>query len=161
MRFIATALLIGLASCAPEKNHRADDWKKIFEGDVFAVNGSTVKPSFRIVFYSTDGDDTPNRYRIESNCFDSGYFDKGRGIFLSGSSPDGFGADRMPAKMRRDTADGHRMRCPDDHAVIYRKLIDLMYEGAVLSVDGDKARLASQSGLSAELGRVSQMILVD
>ena len=161
MRILAAALAIGLASCVPEQHDQSADWKETFEGEVVAVNGAATSPSFRIAFYSTDADDIPDRYRIASQCIDVGYFDEDRSAFLSGYSPNGSGADRTPEKFRSETAKGHRANCSSDHAVIYRKLVDLMYEGAVLSANGDHARLTSKSGLSADIRRVPQMLLMD
>ena len=67
----------------------------------------------------------------------------------------------MTEKSRREMAEGHRRRCPSDHPVIYNRLLDVMYEGAVLTIDGDKGRLVSQSGASISLVRVPMVMLYD
>ena len=154
-------LLVLLTACFPAEPQRSGDWRKTFEGDVIAVNDDPVRPSFRMTFYSTDGDDTPERYRIASECFDAGYFDRDRQAFLSGTSPNGQGADRMSEKHRRDIAEGHRRRCPSDHPVTYNRLLDVMYEGAVLTLDDGKGRLVSQSGGSISLVEVPMVLLFD
>ena len=154
-------LLVLLSACSRAENHREGDWRKTFEGNILAVNDQPVTPSFRMSFYSTDGDDTPERYRITSECFDVGYFDKDRQAFLSSSSPRGYGADQMSEKSRRDMAEGARRRCPIDHPVIYNRLIDVMYEGAVLTVDGEQGRLVAQNGASITLVKVPMALLLD
>ena len=162
MRLVpVTVLLSLLTACSPTEPQANNDWQKTFEGDVIAVNDATVRPSFRVTFYSTDGDETPDRYEISSECFDRGYFDKDRQAFLSGTSPNGQGADRMSEKSRRDIAEDHRGRCPSDHPVIYNSLLDVMYEGAVLTIDGEKGRLAAQSGASISLAQVPMVPLLD
>jgi len=162
MRLLPVAVLLSLlTACSPAEPQPDDDWRKTFEGDVIAVNDTAVRPSFRMTFYSTDGDETPERYQVSSECFDRGYFDKDRQAFLSGTSPNGQGADQMTEKSRREMAEGHRRRCPSDHPVIYNRLLDVMYEGAVLSIDGDKGRLVSQSGASISLVRVPMVLLYD
>ena len=162
MRVVLAAALLGLlTTCAPAEPQPDVDWRKTFEGDVIAVNDTAVRPSFRMTFYSTDGDDTPERYHISSECFDRGYFDKDRQAFLSGTSPNGQGADQMSEESRREMAEGHRRRCPSDHPVIYNRLLDVMYEGAVLTIDGGKGRLVTKTGASVSLLQVSMVLLYD
>ncbi len=156
MRVVPVAvLLILLNACSPTERHRDGEWRETFEGDVIAVNDQTVHASFRMTFYSTDGDETPERYRITSGCYDAGYFDKNSQAFLSGASPKGVGADEMSEKGRRDVAEGHRRRCPSDHPVIFNQLLDVMYDGAVLTVEGNDGRLVSQNGGSISLVEAS------
>jgi len=155
------ALLVLLTACSPADPHRDGGWRKTFEGNIIAVNDHPVRPSFRMTFYSTDEDETPERYRITSQCFDAGYFDKDRQAFLSGSSPIGFGADKMSEKDRLHMAEGHRGRCPSDHSATYNRLLDVMYEGAVLTVNRDQGRLVSSSGSSISLVEVPMVLLLD
>lgn len=154
-------LLVLMTACSPAEPGRSGEWRKTFEGYVIAVNDRPVRPSFRMTFYSTDGDETPERYRIASECFDVGYFDKDRHAFLSGTSPNGQGADQVSEKARRDIAEGHRRRCPSDHPVTYNQLLDVMYEGAVLALDDGKGRLVSPSGRSVSLVEVPMALLLD
>lgn len=154
-------LLVLMTACSPAEPRRSGEWRKTFEGYVIAVNDRPVRPSFRMTFYSTDGDQTPERYRIASECFDVGYFDKDRRAFLSGTSPNGEGADQVSDKIQRDIADGHRRRCPSDHPVTYNRLLDIMYEGAVLTLEDENGRLVSQSGASIRLIEVPMGLLID
>jgi hypothetical protein len=156
-----TGLLIFLSACSSEKTHRDGDWRKTFEGNVLSVNDQPITSSFRMTFYSTDGDETPDRYHIASECFDAGYFDKDRQVFLSSTSPKGYGADKMSEKGRRDMAEGGRRRCPSNDPAVYNQLIDVMYEGAVLTVDGEQGRLVAQSGASITLAKVPMALLLD
>lgn len=162
MRVLPVAILIFLlTACSSAEPHREGSWRETFEGNVVAVNDSAVRPSFRITFYSTDGDETPDRYRIDSQCFDAGYFDKDRQAFLSGASPNGQGADQQPEKFLEDSAAGHRRRCPSDHVATYNRLLDVMYEGGVLTFDGREGRLVSKSGRSISLVEVPMVLLLD
>lgn len=162
MKMVPIAILLGfLTSCSQTEPRRSAEWRKTFEADVVGVNDAAVPLSFLMTFYSTDGDETPERYDISSKCSDSGYFDRDRQAFMSGGSPNGQGTDRMPEKSRRDMADGHRRRCPADHVATYNRLLDVMYEGAVLTTNGDKGRLASQSGGSIDLIRVPMVLFLD
>lgn len=162
MRVMAVAiLLVLLNACSPAERHPESEWRKTFEGDVVAVNDQAVHSSFRMTFYSTDGDETPERYRITSVCYDAGYFDKNRQAFLSGASPKGLGADQMSDKDRRDMTEGHRRRCPSDHPVIFNQLLDIMYDGAVLTAEGNDRRLVSQNGGSISLVELPMPFFVD
>lgn len=126
------------------------------------MDDTPLYPSFRITFYSVeDGGETHGRYKISSECIDYGYFDKNRQAFLSGSSPYGAGADRLSEKARQDIAEGNRRSCPSDHAITYNRLLDVMYEGAVLTVDEENGRLSSKSGGSISLVQVPMRFIVD
>jgi len=114
-----------------------------------------------MTFYSTDGDEAPDRYRIDSQCFDAGYFDKDRQAFLSGASPNGQGADRISGKNLQEAAEGHRRRCPSDHVDTYNRLLDVMYEGGALTIDGREGRLITKSGMSIRLVEVPMTLLLD
>lgn len=162
MRMVTVAvLLVLLTACSSAEPHREGGWRKTFEGEVVAVNDLPVRPSFRMTFYSTDGDETPDRYRIDSECFDAGYFNKDRQAFLSGGSPNGQGADQMTEASLQDNAERHRRRCPSDHPITYNRLLDVMYEGAVLTIDGREGRLVTQSGTSINLVEVPMALLLD
>lgn len=161
MRSSLIVVLFGLAACSPAEPQRSTGWKETFEGDVVAVNDAAVDPSFRMTFYSTDGVGAADRYRITSQCFDVGYFDQDRRVFLSGSSPRGQGADQMSEELRQDMADGPRRRCSSDHPATYNRLLDVTYAGAALTIDGDRARLTSQEGQSIDLVRVPHVMLLD
>lgn len=161
MRTSLIVVLFGLAACSPAEPRRSTGWTETFEGDVVAVNGAAVAPSFRMTFYSTDGVGAADRYRITSQCFDAGYFDQDRRVFLSSSSPRGQGADQMSEELRRDMADRPRRRCPSDHPATYNRLLDVTYAGAALTIHGDRARLTSQESQSIDLVRVPQVMLFD
>lgn len=160
--FVASAAIA--ASCSPAGDQAAatrPERKEIFVGELVAIQGQPVRSALKFRFYSTDGDEVADRYFLESNCFDGGYFDQRHGAFLSGHSPTGTDTEKSPAKLVQEFAENHKTRrCPDDSAN-FSRLMDLMYAGATLEIDDEDARLTSKTGLSADLIREPMPMFVD
>ena len=161
---IASALAaLFVSSCSsphvPEESTSQD--RDIFVGSLVQINGQPVETVLKVRFFSTDGDDVADRYMLYSDCFSPGYFDQRRGVFLSGYSPIGTDAEKAPTHVVQEAADNHRARrCPDDSAN-FSQVLDIMYVGASLQIDGDRAKLTSKTGLSAELRREPATFIVD
>ncbi|MED5536833.1 hypothetical protein [Brevundimonas aurantiaca] len=133
----------------------------MFVGHLISFDGQPVRSMLLARFYSTDGDDVADRYFLQSSCFDAGYFDQRHGVFLSGHSPIGTDTENAPADVVREGAERHKTRCPAEDSQNYTRFIELMYGGATLKVDGDRAQLVSKTGPTAELVRDIEPILVD
>ena len=156
--------LLAVSACSPatyESPERAQEDRDVFVGHLISFDGQPVRSMLRARFYSTNGDDVADRYFLQSDCFDAGYFDQRHGVFLSGHSPIGADTENAPADVVRQGAERHKTRCPAEDPQNYTRFVELMYGGATLKVDGDRAQLVSKTGPTAELVRDIEPILVD
>jgi len=160
--FALSALCV--ISCSPTKKPQVPKSADIdvFVGQLVSFNGQPVLSVLKVRFYSTDGDDVADRYWLYSDCSDAGYFDARQGLFLSGHSPKGAGTENVPNSQVQESAQSHKTRrCPPDDPANFSRFLDVMYEGATLTSDDDRARLASKTGLSAEFVREPMALVLD
>lgn len=151
------AAVLMTSACAPAADEATDarsNERDVFVGHLVAFDGQPVDSMWRVRLFSTDGDEVADRYFMRSDCFDAGYFDQRHGMFLSGHSPIGTDTEKSRAEVLREAAERHRTRCPADDPQHYSKFVELMLGGATLEIDGDRARLVSKAGSTAELSRV-------
>jgi len=99
-----------------------------------------------LTFTDPDTSGQPQRFQISSRCFDSGYYDTDKKLFLSGHSPIGKSSNQT-------IADNGRERCTPDDIEAFQKLMDITYEGFALEIDEPKARLTTPSGKTVDLAR--------
>lgn len=148
MKWLALMALLALAACSQPtaKTHPSNE--AVFDGNVLGINGQGNESLMRFSITFTEPDDSghPQRFRISSRCFESGYFDTDKNLFLSGHSPIGKGNNQA-------IADRGRQRCTSDDVETLQKLLDITYKGFTLAIDGPKARLTTPSGQTVELAR--------
>lgn len=155
---------LSVMSCSPTKEPRESKSSDIdvFVGQLVSLNGQPVLSALKVRFYSTDGDDVADRYWLFSDCSDAGYFDARQGLFLSGHSPKGAGTGNVSDNEVPEIAQNHKTRrCPPDDPANFSRFLDIMYEGASLASDNDRARLTSKTGLSAEFVREPMALILD
>ena len=164
IRYALVPFLLAVAACTPAPDTVAeprDDQRDVFVGHLVSFDGQPVESMLRVRFYSTDGDDVADRYFLQSDCFDAGYFDQRHGVFLSGYSPIGTDTEKTPVHLVLEGAERHKTRCPAADSQNYSRFVELMYGGATLEIDGDRARLVTKTGPTAELARVVEPLLLD
>ena len=153
MKWLAPIVLVTLAACSPSNpttstSDAPPSQLPVYEGDVVSINGQGSEALMRLSMTFTDPDTSghPQRFLISSRCFDSGYFDTDKKLFLSGHSPIGKGNTQT-------VADNGRQRCTSDEVEAFQKLLDITYEGFALDIDEPKARLTTPSGQTIDLAR--------
>lgn len=149
MKRLVLLASVMMAACSQQATDVPPPQQPVFEGNVTGINGDGNEGMMRFSMTFTEPDENgiPQRFWISSGCIDTGYFDAGRQIFVSGHSP-------AAKASNQETADRNReRRCPSDHYEIFQRLLDLTYEGFVLEIDEPRARLTTPSGRSIELAR--------
>lgn len=153
MKRFAPIALFALAACSPSiptssTSEAPPSQSPVYEGDVVGIDGQGSEALMRLSMTFTDPDTSgqPQRFLISSRCFDSGYYDTDKNLFLSGHSPIGKASNQT-------VADNGRQRCTSDEVEAFQKLLDITYEGFALVIDEPKARLTTPSGKTVDLTR--------
>ena len=151
----AAAAILGACNPAPEAQGNrpvfdgpGPEAVEVYSGQLVELDGARFEESsmltIRLYTYEGSGE-APTRYWIGSDCQDAGYLDADRQMFLSGHAPVGTDAEKMVAA---ELSDPER-RCPAADPGRYVQLMELMYEGAALEMDGTQAVFTSPTGKSA------------
>ena len=161
MRGCLLLFVLLTTSCSPvrQAEETVVEPREIFAGRLTSLDGEPVQSMLRVRFFSEDGDEVPDRYFLDNECFDAGYFDQRHDVFLSGHSPKGIGMEE--SALADEFAERHRARCPEGDAANYTRFVDLMYAGGSLELDGDRARLTSGTSSSAEFVRIIELPIID
>ena len=131
---------------------------ELFDGELVALNGQSVRGSNITISLVAAGDDKskPNHYFLGGGCKDHGFLDQTDGRFWSGSTPEKNG--EMAEYLKQQDRSGH---CLVEDVARYHQLVALMEEGAVLSFAPDRrsAKFTTPSNRVAEFDfRPSMMI---